>query len=93
MPKSPATSSATSITITVNGTPLCAQDGTTIAAVLINAGIPCRQSVSGEPRTALCGMGICFECRATVDGRPHSRTCQLPARDGMVIETDRAAAQ
>lgn len=42
------------------------------------AGTPSRRSVSGEPRGPLCGMGICFECRATVSGVPHRRTCQIP---------------
>lgn len=36
-----------------------------------------RLSVTGEPRGPLCGMGICFECRATIDGKPHVRTCQM----------------
>ena len=38
---------------------------------------PSRISVTGEPRAALCGMGICFECRAVVNGIPHRRTCQI----------------
>jgi len=76
------------LTILVNGSPIHAQPGSTVAAVLLNAAIPCRLSVTGEPRTALCGMGICFECRATVDGHPHTRTCQLPCRNGMIIETE-----
>jgi sarcosine oxidase subunit alpha len=32
-------------------------------------------------------MGICFECRATVDGVAHRRTCQLLCHSGMVVET------
>jgi sarcosine oxidase subunit alpha len=36
----------------------------------------------------LCGMGICFECCATIDGRPHQRTCQASCRSGMEIRTD-----
>jgi sarcosine oxidase subunit alpha len=77
------------LTVFLNGTPVEALAGSTVASVLLNAGLPCRASVSGEPRTALCGMGICFECRATVDGVLHRRTCQLPARDGMHVETAR----
>jgi hypothetical protein len=56
---------------------------------LLKAGVPCRRSITGELRTALCGKGICFECRATVDGTPHRRTCQLICRDGMVVRSDR----
>jgi len=33
-------------------------------------------------------MGICFECRVTVDGDPHRRACLEPVRDGMEVETD-----
>jgi sarcosine oxidase subunit alpha len=33
-------------------------------------------------------MGICFECRAKVDGVPHRRTCQLLCQSGMVVETE-----
>ncbi|HEY3989734.1 MAG TPA: (2Fe-2S)-binding protein [Acidobacteriaceae bacterium] len=75
------------LTILVNGSELRVKPGTVVSAALLTAGIPCRRSITGEPRTALCGMGICFECRATVDGVPHQRTCQLLCRPGMVIET------
>ncbi len=77
------------LSFTVNGNTVHAPEGTTVAAALLTAKAPCRVSVTGEPRTALCGMGICFECRATVDGVSHRRTCQLPCREGMVVETQR----
>lgn len=44
-----------------------------------------RTSVTGAPRGPLCGMGICFECRATIDGRVHVRTCMTLCRDGMEV--------
>jgi D-hydroxyproline dehydrogenase subunit gamma len=75
------------LTITINGREIRVRAGTVVSAALLNAGIPCRRSASGQLRTALCGMGICFECRATVDGVAHCRTCQLPCRSGMVVET------
>ncbi len=61
--------------------------GTTVAVAMLQAQAPCRISVTGEPRAPLCGMGICFECRAVVDGVTHQRTCQLPCTDGMRVET------
>ncbi|MGD0443401.1 MAG: (2Fe-2S)-binding protein [Edaphobacter sp.] len=76
-----------SVTIWVNGTPVSMDAGSMISAALLKAGVPCRRSVTGEPRTALCGMGICFECRATVDGTRHRRTCQIQCREGMVVES------
>ena len=69
--------------ITVNGTQVGATSETSVAAAMIMAGEPCRISVSGEPRGPLCGMGICMECRATVNGRKHQRTCQLLCASGM----------
>ncbi len=47
-----------------------------------------RRSVSGEPRGPLCGMGICYECRVTIDGRPHERSCQILCAEGMDVKTD-----
>lgn len=63
-------------------------EGATLAAARAKQGIDAtRTSVSGEPRGPLCGMGICFECRVTVDGQPHVRACQTPAREGMEVRT------
>ena len=73
--------------IRVNGVGVDAAAGMSVAAVLMHAGIPCRTSVSGQPRGALCGMGICFDCVATVDGVPLRRTCQVVCRPGMEIQT------
>ena len=79
----------TFVTIWLNGAPIKMEPQSMVSAALLNAGVPCRRSVTGEPRTALCGMGICFECRATVDGTSHRRTCQLICREGMVVESER----
>ena len=76
------------ITLNINGQQINVSAGITVAAAILSAGITSfRRSVSGQPRGPLCGMGICFECRATIDGVPHRRTCQLPARAGMDIQT------
>jgi sarcosine oxidase subunit alpha len=75
------------LTLWLNGIAIEVPEGAMVSAAFLNAGVPCRVSVTGEPRTAHCGMGICFECRATVDGVPHRRTCQLPCREGMRLET------
>jgi D-hydroxyproline dehydrogenase subunit gamma len=76
------------VTIRVNGSPVQARAGVSVAAALLHAGIPCRTSVRGQPRAPLCGMGICFECAATVDGVPLTRTCQVFCRAGMEIATE-----
>ncbi len=73
--------------ILINGSRATVPSGTTVAVALSIAGQPCRISVSGEPRAPLCGMGICFECRAVVNGHSHSRSCQILCQPGMDIRT------
>ena len=63
--------------------------GSMVSAAILKTGISAfRRSASGEPRGPLCGMGICFECRVTIDGEPHCRSCQTVCNDGMDVRTD-----
>jgi succinate dehydrogenase/fumarate reductase-like Fe-S protein len=71
----------------INNHAVTVREGTTVAAALLSAGAPARISVTGEPRAALCGMGICYECRATVNGIAHQRTCLLACAPDMQVET------
>jgi len=74
--------------IKVDGIEREVREGTSVAAALLNFGIVAfRRSVNDEPRQPVCGMGVCHECRATVDGEPHVRTCMILCRDGMEVET------
>jgi D-hydroxyproline dehydrogenase subunit gamma len=75
-------------TVRVNGDSIVVPVGSTVAIAIAIAGQPCRTSVTGEPRGPLCGMGICFECRAVVDGIPHSRTCQILCEPDMDVSTN-----
>jgi aerobic-type carbon monoxide dehydrogenase small subunit (CoxS/CutS family) len=76
--------------VKVNGVPVSVPAGATVAAAIVTLGEAAfRRSVRGEPRGPLCGMGICFECRVTVDGVPHARSCQMFCSAGMEIETGR----
>ncbi|MGA2848148.1 MAG: (2Fe-2S)-binding protein [Terracidiphilus sp.] len=75
------------IALLVNDVPITVAPGTTVASAILIAGVPIRRSVAGEPRGPLCGMGICFECRATIDGAPHQRTCQVLCAEGMEVRT------
>ena len=75
-------------TLRVNGASVTVASGATVAVAMTIAGQSCRTSVTGEPRGPLCGMGSCFECRAIVNGMPHSRTCQLLCEPGMEVRTD-----
>ena len=76
------------ILILVNGREVLAPANATVAAALLGAGeLTFRHSVNDEPRAPLCGMGICFECRVTMDGSAHVRSCQVLVREGMEIQT------
>jgi sarcosine oxidase subunit alpha len=76
------------LSVKINGAISQVARGTTIAVAMLLADSPSRISITGEPRAALCGMGICFECRAVVNGIPHRRTCQILCEQGMTVETD-----
>ena len=75
------------IVIKVNDIEVNVPEGATVAVAITVAGVACRRSVSGEPRGPLCGMGICFECRATINGEPHCRSCQILCEPGMDVRT------
>lgn len=60
---------------------------TVAAAIMLAERLAFRRSVGGEARFPVCGMGICFECRVTIDGEPHRRSCQTSVREGMEIKT------
>lgn len=76
------------VSITVNGKQMRVAAGTNVAAAVIMSGEPCRFSVHGEARAPLCGMGICMECRMTVNGVAHLRSCQLLCAPGMEVASE-----
>ncbi len=76
------------VAITVNGVSVTVPHGTTVAAAVMLVSQPCRNSVSGQPRGPLCGMGICFECRVNINARLHCRSCQILCEPGMEVTTD-----
>ena len=78
------------VTLSVNGRPVTVPAGTTLAAAIAHSATTFRRSVTGEPRAPLCGMGICFECRVTIDGVPQRLSCQTLCADGMQVRTDGA---
>jgi predicted molibdopterin-dependent oxidoreductase YjgC len=78
-----------SITLSVNGESVTVAEGSMVAAAVMAAGVTTfRRSVTSQRRGPLCGMGICFECRVTIDNRAHCRSCQIMCEDGMDVRTD-----
>ena len=76
-----------SVTLTVNSATMSVPRGTTVAAAVLIAGVHARTSITGELRGPLCGMGICFECRVTINGVPHQKSCQILCDSGMDVQT------
>jgi len=84
---------AVTLTIYLDGAPLTARAGDSVAVALLSHGIhTTRQTpVSGAPRGPYCMMGACFDCLAVVDGQPGVQTCLATVRDGMRIERQQGA--
>ncbi|PWV64422.1 2Fe-2S iron-sulfur cluster-binding protein [Plasticicumulans acidivorans] len=73
----------------IDGQRISVAAGTSVAAALALAGDGCsRSALNGTRRAPLCGMGVCQECRVSIDGQ-RRLACQTPCRDGMRVETRR----
>ncbi|SAL26365.1 (2Fe-2S)-binding protein [Caballeronia telluris] len=82
------------VTVTIDGEARSVPAFTTVAAALaMHGALATRLSVTGEPRGPLCGMGVCQECRVSVDGRAHVLACQTLCRDGLAISTATGTAR
>jgi len=79
----------TTMTLTVDGTPIRARSGDTVAVAMLAAGIDhCRTTpVNDVPRAPYCLMGVCFDCLVTIDGVGSRQGCLVPVREGMKVET------
>ena len=75
------------VDLLLDGRPVEAYAGETVAAVLLAEGeIATRRTVGGEPRGIFCGMGVCFDCLVVVDGVPNTRACMTWVRNGMQVQ-------
>ncbi len=77
--------------ITINEQVVTAYPGQTLAAVMLAHDIIEFRYTDAEnqSRGIYCGMGICHECRVTVDRQPGVLACSTPAVPGMIISTGR----
>ncbi|WP_027797007.1 (2Fe-2S)-binding protein [Paraburkholderia acidipaludis] len=82
------------VTLTVDGKRVDVAAGSSVvAAIAIADGARrcvTRRSVGGALRGPLCGMGVCQECRVTIDGTPHQLACQTVCALGMEVVTGSA---
>jgi predicted molibdopterin-dependent oxidoreductase YjgC len=80
---------AREIVLRIDGREIRAREGETVAAALLTTGKRDFRTSERwqEPRGYFCGMGICFECLVSIDGRPNQRACQVQVAPGMEIST------
>jgi predicted molibdopterin-dependent oxidoreductase YjgC len=72
-----------------DGEPVRAEPGQTVGAALIAAGQRHWHTTRREaaPRGLFCGIGICFDCLVTVNGRPNLRACLTEVAAGDQVRT------
>lgn len=61
--------------------------GQTVGAALIGSGVYSWRTTRGQgkPRGIFCGIGVCYDCLITIEGRPNQRACLVPARAGLSV--------
>jgi len=75
------------IELTVDDRLVIVPEGASVAVAVIRSGAG-RRSINGERRMPLCGMGVCWECRVSIDGRPSCRGCLVTATPRMRVSFD-----
>jgi hypothetical protein len=86
-----------SVTIDVDGQPVAAFPGETIAAAMLAARGPVfRLDIRGRPRGLYCNMGTCSECFVWITlpkGKTlRLRACLTPVVSGIQVCTDQGAS-
>jgi len=67
--------------------------GASAAAAVLMAGLSSIRDtpVGANERAPYCMMGVCFDCRAEIDGVPNRQSCMVAVRPGMRIRRQRGA--
>jgi hypothetical protein len=78
-----------------DGEPLTALPGQTIGAALLAAGVRSWRTTrrNDRPRGLFCGIGVCFDCLVTVNGRPGVRACLAAVEAGDDVRTQRGGGR
>ncbi|HZZ83537.1 MAG TPA: 2Fe-2S iron-sulfur cluster-binding protein [Anaeromyxobacteraceae bacterium] len=92
MPRLPDPRFAPDCAILVDGARVPARAGESVAVALVAAGRPLvsRSYKYHRPRGPFCLAGSCGGCLARIDGEPSRRTCRVPCRDGLRVQTQNA---
>ena len=78
------------VILRVNGKEIEAYLGETVLSVLVASGYKAlkKSAILKESRGGFCGMGVCFECLVTINGKPNQRACMRQVEKDMEIELD-----
>jgi predicted molibdopterin-dependent oxidoreductase YjgC len=69
-----------------DGREIEAWPGESVAAALLAAGeTVLRREGERDARGLLCAIGVCWECRLTIDGEANRRACMTEAAPGMCV--------
>lgn len=79
---------ADAVTVHIDGVPVAAETGESVAAVLLRQDSLWSRTtpVTRSRRAPYCMIGVCFDCLARVDGVASVQTCLTPVHDGMRVE-------
>lgn len=77
------------VIFTLDGRALEGYEGEPIAAALKAAGVMVHRYTAkmNRPRGIFCAIGRCTDCVMIVDGKPNTRTCVTPLKEGMTVQT------
>lgn len=69
--------------------------GQSVGAALTACGIRSWRTTrgTGRPRGLFCGIGVCFDCLVTVDGRPNQRACLFTATEDLDVTTQEGVGE
>ena len=75
------------VTIWFEESPIQAQEGESVAAALLIAGVKYLRNAqaSAKPRMPYCWMGVCYECLLEIDGEQNQQSCLITVKDGMHV--------
>lgn len=80
---------ADTVRLQINDRPVDVAAGSSVWAAMALAGettTKCAQ-ISGQPRSAYCAMGVCFECLVEIDDQPDRQACLVEVEEGMCVRS------
>jgi sarcosine oxidase subunit alpha len=75
------------VEIFIDGQPVKAFLGETIAAALLSAGYFVSRTIDNQPLGVYCNIGVCHSCVMTVNGISSVRICKTLVSEGCRVES------